>query len=65
MVLGVSPSGIPAAVPLPQMPGIVNRLTNRRKDSLAPAQATEECCIAKAENTIDMKREKVMKAITA
>jgi len=63
--LGVSPYSIPAGVPLPQMPVLVNLPAIPNEETLAPAQATEEIRIAKAENTIDTKMDNMIKAIEA
>jgi hypothetical protein len=62
---GVSPYSIPAGVPLPQMPVLVNHPAIPNEETPAPAQATEESPIAKAENTIDTKMDNMMKAFEA
>jgi len=62
---GVSPYSILAGVPLPQMPVGANHPAIPNEETPAPAQAMEEIRIAKAENTIDMKIDTMMKAFKA
>jgi len=62
---GVSPYSIPAGVPLPQMPVVVNLPAIPNEETTAPAQATEVIPIAKAENTSDTKMDNMMKACEA
>jgi len=65
MAPAVSPYSIPAAVPLPLMPVVVNLPAISCAETLAPAQAREEIPIAKAKNTIDTKMDNMIKAIKA
>ena len=60
--LGVSPYSIPAGVPLPQMPVVVNLPAIPSKKTPAPAEAVEEIPIADPDNTIDTKMEYIIKA---
>jgi hypothetical protein len=62
---GVCSYSIPAAVPLSQMPVVVNLPAIPSQKTLAPAQATLEMSIAKAKNTMDTKMDNVMKAFEA
>jgi len=62
---GVSPDAFPAGVLLRKMPEVVTVLAIPNQVSMAPAQATEEILIAKAENTIDMKMDNIIKAFQA
>jgi len=64
-VPGVSHYSIPAGVRLPHMPVVGNLPAIPNEETLAPAQAIEEIPIAKAENTIDTKMDKMMKAFEA
>ena len=64
-VPGVSPYSIPAGVPLPQMPVLVNLLALPNKDTAAPAQRTEEIPISEAEDMRDTKMDNMMKAFEA
>jgi len=65
MVPKVSSYSIPAGVPLPQIPVVVNLLAFPSEETPAPAQAIEEIPIAKANNTFDMKVDNMMKAFKA
>jgi len=51
---GVAQYSTKAGVPLPQMPIVVNILTITSEEIPAPAQATEEIPIDKAQYTINM-----------
>jgi len=62
---GVSPYSIPARVRLQQMPVAVNLPAIPNEETLAPAQATEEIPIAKAENMIDTNMDNMMKDFEA
>jgi len=62
MALGVSPYSVPAGVPLPQMPVVIDLPAIPSEKTPAPAQPMEEIAIAKANNTINTKRDKMMKA---
>jgi len=62
---GVAPYAIPAGVPLPQMPVVVNLPAIPNEESQAPAPATEEIPITKAENTINTKMDNMMMAFEA
>ena len=62
---GVSPYSIPAAVPLPQMPVVVNLPAIPNKETPAAAQPTEEIAIANAVNTIDTKMDNMIMALEA
>jgi len=64
-VPGVSSYSIPAGVPLPQMPVLVNLPAIPNEETPAPMLATEEIPIAKAENMIDSKMDNMMKAFEA
>jgi len=57
---GVSPYSIPAGVPLPQMPVVVNRQAIPSKEILAPAEATEETPIVKSINDIKIEMENIL-----
>ena len=63
--LGVSPYSIPAGVRLTQMPVVANLPATPNEETAAPAQAMEEICIPKAENTIDTEMEDMMKPFEA
>jgi hypothetical protein len=60
---GVSPYSLPAGVPLPQMPVVLNLPAIPNEETPAPAQAIEEIPIATAENMIDMKMASMMKPL--
>jgi len=60
-VPGVSPYSMPAGVPLPQMPVVVNLPAIPNEETPAPVQATEDILSAKAENMIDTKMDNMMK----
>jgi hypothetical protein len=47
---GVASSSIPARVPLPQLPAVLNIQAIFIAETLAPSQATEEIPITKANN---------------
>jgi hypothetical protein len=61
-VLGVSSYSVPAGVPLRQMLVVTNLPAIPSKRTPAPVQATDEIPIAKADNTINMKMDSMMKA---
>jgi len=65
MAPGVSPDSIQAAVPLPQMPAVVNLPPIPNKETLAPAQVTEAIPIATADDTIDTKMDNMIKVFDA
>jgi len=65
MVQGGSPYTILVAVPFLQMPVVVNHPAISSKATPAPAQAMEEIPIAKAESTMDMKMDNMMKSSKA
>jgi len=65
MAPGVSPYPVPAGVPLPQMPVVINLLAIISEQSPAPAQGTEEIPIANTDNTIDTKTDNTMKSFDA
>jgi len=62
---GVSPGSVAAGVPLPQMPAVIIVPAIPRTVTPAPAAATKEIPVAKANNTIDMKIEIMMRACEA
>ena len=59
---GVSPYSLPAGVPLPEMPVVVNLPAIPNEETPVPVQATQEITIAKAENTINTTMDNMMKA---
>jgi len=64
-VPGISPYSIPTGVPLPQMVVVLILPPIPNEETLAPAQATKAIPIAKAEYTIDTKKDNMTKAFEA
>jgi len=59
--LGSSPYTIPAGIGPPKMPAVVHQPAIPDKETLTPAQATVKIPISKAENTVDIKMDILMK----
>jgi hypothetical protein len=62
---GVHPYSIPAGVPVPPMPVVVNIPLIPNEETLAPAQDTEEIPIGKAKNSFNTKMNNMMKPFEA
>jgi len=65
MAPGVSLYSVPAGVPLPLMPVVINLPASPSEETQAPAQAIEDIPFANVNDTIDTEIDTMMKALDA